>query len=68
MWTQQEIKFYTLSFYGFTVVLSGTSENMDFRGFIIQARTVADGSPVGQFMTDNSTDQQPQCSGVSLQL
>ena len=45
-------------------MLSGnaTANNTDFRGFIIQARTMADGSPVGQFMTGNSTDQQVQCT------
>lgn len=31
-----------------------------FEGFIIQARVVADDSPVGYFI-DNSTEYQPQC-------
>ena len=44
-------------------MLSGTFANMDFRGFIIQARRVADDSPVGQFMTGTYTDQQVQCDG-----
>ena len=55
--------FHTLLSYAFTVVLSGTPANMDFRGFLIQARTMADGSPVGQFMTDGSNDQQSRCTG-----
>ena len=36
--------------------------DMNFRGFIIQARTMADYSPVGQFMIGNSTDQKVQCT------
>ena len=37
------------------VTLSG-SGGEGFRGFLVQARTVADGSPVGSF-TDNGNDQ-----------
>ena len=37
------------------VTLSG-SGGEEFRGFLVQARTVADGSPVGVF-TDNGDDQ-----------
>ena len=44
-------------------MLSGTDANMDFRGFIIQARTMADDSPVGQFMIGTNTDQQLLCTG-----
>ena len=39
----------------FTVTLSG-SGGEQFRGFLVQARTMADGSPVGVF-TDNGDDQ-----------
>ena len=39
----------------FTVTLSG-SGGEQFRGFLVQARTMADGSPVGVF-TDNGPDQ-----------
>ena len=44
-------------------MLSGGATNTDFRGFIIQARTMADGSPVGEFMTGSNTDQQLLCDG-----
>ena len=37
------------------MTLSG-SGGEQFRGFLVQARTVADGSPVGVF-TDNGDDQ-----------
>ena len=37
------------------MTLSG-SGGEEFRGFLVQARTVADGSPVGVF-TDNGDDQ-----------
>ena len=44
-----------------TVTLSGSGDHM-FRGFLVQARSVADGSPVGVF-TDNGEDQTPSsCS------
>ena len=33
----------------------------DFRGFLVQARTVADETPVGEFMIGSNTDQQNQC-------
>ena len=48
------------SLFDFAVVLSGGMENTDFRGFIIQAQTVADGSPVGSFM--GGTNSQPVCT------
>ena len=35
--------------------------DQDFRGFLIQARTVADETPVGEFMIGSSTDQQNRC-------
>ena len=37
------------------MILSGTGGEQ-FRGFLVQARTVADGSPVGVFI-DNGDDQ-----------
>ena len=40
-------------------MLSGTAQNSNFRGFIIQAQRVADDSPVGQFM--NGNNYQPRC-------
>ena len=41
--------------YPLTVTLSG-SGGEEFRGFLVQARTVADDSPVGTFI-DNGDDQ-----------
>ena len=35
---------------------------MDFRGFIIQARTMADDSPVGQFINGTNANQQVRCT------
>ena len=43
-------------------MLSGTANNTNFRGFIIQARAMADDSPVGQFMNGTNADQQVQCT------
>ena len=40
-------------------MLSGGMQDADFRGFIIQARVVADDSPVGTFM--GGENSQPQC-------
>ena len=42
----------TYSYY--IVRLNGTSLDEDFRGFIIQARTVEDNTPVGSFNDRNS--------------
>ena len=56
----------------FTVTLSG-SGGVQFRGFLVQARTMADGSPVGVF-TDNGADQKlsacdtPEVSRPALAL
>ena len=44
----------------YAVMLSGGTTNTDFRGFIIQARTMADDSPVGEFMAGSNS--QPQCT------
>ena len=46
------------------VVLSGTNANEDFRGFLIQGRTMADGSPVGTFEIGSNTNQQTVCTGM----
>ena len=46
-----------------TVVLSGSSSNADFRGFLIQGRTMANAA-TGTFV-DNGDDQQLRCSNVS---
>ena len=48
-----------------TVELSGTDNNEDFRGFLIQGRLAADGStPAGTFLIGNSdTNQQALCTG-----
>ena len=50
------------------VLLENATSEIYFRGFIVQARTMADpdGGGVGQFMTDSSDDQQQRCSGVSI--
>ena len=48
------------------VVLSGTSQNADFAGFLIQGRMVADNTTrVGTFIA-NGGDQQTACSSVSV--
>ena len=46
----------------YVVLLSANNDNPDFRGFIIQARRMADDSPVGIFtVTSGATDQQTRC-------
>lgn len=46
-----------------TVVLSGSSSNADFRGFLIQGRTMNDAA-TGTFMK-NGDNQQIICENVS---
>ena len=47
-----------------TVVLSGSTQNPSFRGFLIQGRTAADGSPVGTFVIGaTAANQQAVCTG-----
>ena len=49
------------------VTLSGSGDEQ-FRGFLVQARTVADGTPVGTFI-DNGDDQTlSSCTPVEVQL
>ena len=49
------------------VTLSG-SGGEQFRGFLVQARTVADGTPVGTFI-DNGNDQALSvCTPAEVQL
>lgn len=49
----------------YTIVLSGSSQNADFAGFLIQGRMAADGTTrVGTFV-DNGDDQQTACSDDS---
>ena len=49
------------------VTLSG-SGGEQFRGFLVQARTVADGTPVGTFI-DNGDDQAlSSCTPVEVKL
>ena len=43
------------------VKLKGTSKDSDFTGFLIQARTVGDDSPVGTF--DSGTLHKQVCTG-----
>ena len=45
----------------FTVILSGTSSNVDFRGFLIQSRTSGGSTNAGTFV-DNGDDQQIRCN------
>ena len=46
---------------------SENDTSYSFKGFMIQARAVADDSPAGYF-TDNTTEYQPQCdNNVSTQ-
>ena len=46
-----------------TVILSGGSSNTDFKGFLIQGRTMTN-TATGTFV-DNGDDQQTSCSNVS---
>ena len=49
--------------------LQAFTEFRAFKGFMIQARTVADDSPAGRFINSTSTTYQTQCDGdVSVQL
>ena len=49
--------------------LQAFTEFRAFKGFMIQARTVADDSPAGHFINSTSTTYQTQCDGdVSVQL
>ena len=50
----------------FTVVLSGSSSNANFRGFLVQGRTM-NNAATGTFM-DNGDDQQIRCDNVSSYL
>ena len=45
-----------------TVVLQGGTTNIDFRGFMIQGRVMADDSPAGTFDDGSATDYQVQCN------
>jgi len=49
----------------FVVMISGTSSDNDFRGFLIQAITCADETPVGMFMQPSGSDAEYQqaCNG-----
>ena len=76
--TKKLINFYKQTVYTYTacshcncviiavvVVLSGSSQNADFAGFLIQGRMAADGTTrVGTFVA-NGGDQRTACSGVS---
>ncbi|XP_065899816.1 putative defense protein 3 [Dysidea avara] len=46
----------------YQITLSGGADNPIFRGFLIQGRVAADGSPTGQF-TGSAGVSQPQCDG-----
>ena len=50
----------TIAFYTYLVQLRGTSRDSNFKGFLIQARTVVDGSAVGSF--DSGTLHQQACT------
>ena len=45
------------------VVLSGSSDNADFLGFLIQGRVMADGTTAAGTFMDNGDDQQTVCTG-----
>lgn len=50
-------------FYYHIVLLYAGTTDPDFRGFVIQARTMADGSAVGTFTVGNGvTDQRTACT------
>ena len=46
-------------------MLSGTTTNADFRGFLVQGRIMADDTSTGTF-TDNGDDHQVVCTEVSV--
>ena len=46
----------------YAVVLSGSSDNADFLGFLIQGRVMADDTTAAGTFTDDSTDQQTVCT------
>ena len=50
----------TIAFYTCLVQLRGISRDINFRGFLIQARTVVDDSAVGSF--NNGTLYQQACT------
>lgn len=57
------VQFWMMCIYS-TVVLSGSTQNPSFRGFLIQGRTAADGSPAGTFVIGASAaNQQAVCTG-----
>ena len=49
----------------YAVTLSGTANNENFRGFLIQGRLAADGTtPAGTFLIGNTvTNQKALCTG-----
>ena len=52
----------------FAVILSGTSSNVNFRGFLIQSRTSGGSTDAGTFL-DNGDDQRVTCDhNVSVHL
>ena len=44
------------------VVLSGSSDNADFLGFLVQGRVMADGTTATGTFVDNGDDQQTVCT------
>ena len=50
-------------------MLSGTTDNPDFRGFLVQGRVAADGTTTAGTFIDNGDDQQVVCDrSVSVWL
>ena len=43
-------------------MLSGSSDNADFVGFLVQGRVMADGTTATGTFTDNGDDQQAVCT------
>ena len=55
---------YKLIYY--TVMLSGSSSNQRFRGFLIQGRIVADGTTTAGTFVVNGNNQRTACRNVSV--
>ena len=50
-------------------MLSGSSDNTDFIGFLIQGRVMADGTTTAGTFSDNGADQKTACTGdVSVKI
>ena len=53
-------------YFYYTVILSGSSSNPNFRGFLIQGRVVADGTTAAGTFVVNENNQRTACRNVSV--